>query len=269
VKKFFKYLIRAILFYWGFSMLIGLVKFFNLPKAKECYEFSELDSLSGYYLHQRSWKAYETSMYGCISYLASDSDRNTSYSKRVALPYPKYDKDHYEDYWGKVYESLNQIPSEVVSDLKDSLTAIIIQEGYDHYETADLIVSMIQDIPYTLIKRDGCTDDDIQPCVGNQKFGLMAPSEFMYDLNGDCDTRAVFLHKLLTQLGYDTVVVVSREYGHAMIAINLPVSGDYIEYQGVPYYFWETTAKGWKVGMLPPSYPETKYWHIALGPKLS
>ena len=90
----------------------------------------------------------------------------------------------------------------------------------------------------------------------------------MYELNGDCDTRAVILYELLNRMGYETIIVVSREYGHAMIAVDLPIIGDHIEYKGRHYYFWETTAKGWKAGMLPPSYPQIPYWKVALAPHM-
>lgn len=189
-----------------------------------------------------------------------------AYDWRIQLQHPPYRQDYYEEYWGRVYGHLVARESLEINQLADSLMNIIIQEGYDHYEAADLAVSMIQDIPYSLIKSDECEDADVKPCIGNQKFGLLAPSEFLYELHGDCDTRAVLLHQLLSKLGYETIVVVSREYEHAMIAIHLPVAGDHIEYKGIPYYFWETTAKGWRAGMLPPSYPQVSYWRVALGP---
>jgi hypothetical protein len=267
VKKFFKFALRALLIYWGFNMLIGLIKYLNRPPVKDCIEYSQIDTLSHDFFHQRSWNVYGSSQQECMGFNTQKVDHDLSLSQRNDFPYPTYRKDSYASYWGKVYHRLSSMESTALTNIHDSLTHLIIQNEYDHIQTAEMVVSMIQDIPYSLIKTDECLSEDVQPCLGNEKFGLLSPSEFMYELHGDCDTRAVLLYKLLSSLGYDTIIVVSREYGHAMIAINLPTSGDYIEYQGVPYYFWETTAKGWRVGMLPPSYPEVDYWHIALGPQ--
>ena len=69
---------------------------------------------------------------------------------------------------------------------------------------------------------------------------------------------------ILEHMGYDPMIVVSDEYAHAMLALNLPAQGDYIRYAGKKYYFWETTATGWGIGMLPPESNNKEYWKKAL-----
>jgi hypothetical protein len=263
MKKLFKFLVRALLFYWGFSFLIGMFRFFNQQPDQSYLESSQLDSTNFDYYHQRIWKTYNGNNFS-LSFTSSLDETVSSGERRNEFPYPAYQQNRYEAYWGKVYEHLTLEQSTVINDIRDSLSSIMIHDGLDTYQAADLIVTFIQDIPYTLIKSDECNEEDPDRCLGNMKYGILSPTEFMYELHGDCDTRAVFLFKLLDYFGYDPIIVVSKEYGHAMIAINIPTSGEYIEYRGIRYYFWETTAKGWQSGMLPPSYPEVDYWHVAL-----
>jgi hypothetical protein len=58
--------------------------------------------------------------------------------------------------------------------------------------------------------------------------------------------------------------MISNEYRHAMIAIDLPASGDHIIHKGKKFYFWETTNTGWLPGMLPPDTNNIAYWKITL-----
>ena len=129
-----------------------------------------------------------------------------------------------------------------------------------------MIVTFVQDIPYSYVLNIDCDDYQTgdKPCIGNVALGLLSPYEFIHSLYGDCDTRAVLIYTILEELGFDPMIVVSDEYAHAMLALNIPASGDHLTYRGNNYYFWETTAKGWPIGMLPPTTNNVNYWKIAL-----
>ena len=88
--------------------------------------------------------------------------------------------------------------------------------------------------------------------------------EFLYSLSGDCDTRSVLLYTLLKQVEIDPIIVISNEYAHAMIAVDIPGAGDYIIHKGKKFYFWETTNTGWLPGMLPPGVNNLAYWRVTL-----
>ncbi len=107
-------------------------------------------------------------------------------------------------------------------------------------------------------------ETDGQPCIGNVPLGIISPYEFIHSLYGDCDTRSVLLYVLLAEMGFDPMIVVSDEYAHAMLALNVQAQGDHIRHEGKKYYFWETTAAGWPIGMLPPDVNNINYWKIAL-----
>jgi hypothetical protein len=145
------------------------------------------------------------------------------------------------------------------------------QRGLNQAQFADMVVSCVQDIPYRLIidnpadldgrmlqlyKRDGALE--------HIKFGVQAPAEFMYNLQGDCDTRALFCFTVLDHFGYDAAILISEYYAHAILGLALPSSGASISYRGKRYYTWETTAKGFQLGQMAPDCSNMNYWNIVL-----
>ena len=153
--------------------------------------------------------------------------------------------------------SLKEIYIKVIQNDIDNLdnifsifNRIIRDKNYNTYEFADVIVSFVQDIPYSLIYND---------------TGIYAPIEFLKKYTGDCDTRTVLLFILLNAYGYDTVILNSYVYKHSVIGISLPTSGYNYKYSnGKKYYTWETTAKGWRRGNIHSSNSNMYNWEIGL-----
>jgi hypothetical protein len=142
---------------------------------------------------------------------------------------------------------------------------------------AEMIVSFVQTIPYTLILPKSCDanlyDDRFTvqylqsknaQCQGNERFGINTPVEFLGNLDGDCDTRALLLYTVLAHYGYDVVVLSSEHYGHSIIGINLPYNGASYPFNNQKYVFWETTAPNIRPGYLPSEISNTNYWRISL-----
>ena len=61
----------------------------------------------------------------------------------------------------------------------------------------------------------------------------------------DCDSRSMLIAVLLNNLGYDTIMLISREYSHAMVATEIAASGQkyYLKEKNKEYILGETTAK--------------------------
>jgi hypothetical protein len=142
---------------------------------------------------------------------------------------------------------------------------------------AELIVSFVQDIPYTIIIPNDCNPNLYQDkfireylsqkdarCDGFEKFGINSPVEFMSTLNGDCDTRTLFLYTLLAHYGYDVALLSSEYYAHSYIGINLPISGISYKFRNQSYVLWETTAPNFRAGHLPKENSNLNYWRISL-----
>ena len=263
MKKVIRAIVIILCVWWGFSVLIAFFKV-NLQNGELCED--EMTEYSEYTDHQRNWQFISTSERHCMSFQtqsqanAASKDHRFEVYSRLAQP---------SDPWKQLYREFSD-RDEDVEFLVDSMRTIAINEGLSGIDLAELVVTFVQDIPYSFVITGDCDDwdKDGHPCVGNVRLGLYTPYEFLHTEMGDCDTRAVLIFAVLERLGFEPVIVISDEYAHAMIALNIPTSGDFITHKGKKYYFWETTAKGWMAGMLPPSYGNKDYWKIALANEL-
>ena len=249
------------------SMLISNYEQEVLDEYEEyqtCEEFTQRDSVvNSSVIHHRSWlDTYYRNTY-CTNYSITEQQHTLAQLDRNNLVVPNQ-WETFEQYWGNVYQGLLASHSDRLIELQDSLFFVGQQDELNRLDFADMVVSFIQDIPYSYIMIESCDAAGDTPCEPNQRFGILSPVEFLYTLKGDCDTRTTVLYKFLKHFGYDVKVVVSSEYAHAMLAINLPISGDFINHRGQRYYLWETTNTGWQPGMLSADMKNTNYWKIAL-----
>lgn len=272
MKGFVRVVILLFLIYSALSFIIGLIGSINQEDSgyfdgdeyqlAGCDEYSVADTLEADIVltHFRSWSKYSYDSMYCLSYALSTREVLPSYEFRNSL---ETQGDNYENYWRNVYFELFQRDRELISFLQDSLESMAVQNSISRNDLARLIVSFVQDIPYSYVMPGPCDKDD-HPCLSDQKFGILSPVEFLYSLMGDCDTRSVLLYGMLKHFGFNPLIVISNEYRHAMIAIDLPATGDYILHKGKKFYFWETTNTGWLPGMLPPGSNNVAYWKISL-----
>jgi hypothetical protein len=183
---------------------------------------------------------------------------------------------------GEYYHAILTQDQMAMKKIVDAYRFIIRSQNLDYMEAAEMIVSSIQNIPYTLVIHEPCPyrlgstlfDGACEPlenmsgCCGNvMPIGCYSPLEYAANLTGDCDTRAVFAFSILKALNYNVAIIVSRMEGHAMIALNTPfipengnVSAYVLDLQLNKYYFWELTSV-WPFGSVSDkTHPET--WEI-------
>ncbi len=268
MKRLLRIGVFVFVVYSIWSIYVGIVEAIETEAIADefaypaCDELSFADSLSNEVnlLHTRSWYKFNHDSVYCLSYRISSSAVSPSQEFRNQL----YTRErNYENYWRNIYYELYQHDMELISFLKDSLQYVATVNNLSRNEFAYLIVSFVQDIPYNYVMPGPCDRED-HPCRGNEKFGILSPVEFLYSLSGDCDTRSVLLYSMLKHFNYNPLIMISNQYRHAMIAIDLPASGDYILHKGKKFYFWETTNTGWLPGMLPPDVNNLAYWKITL-----
>lgn len=229
----------------------------------DCHDgFTVIDS-TGTRSHERAWQLTSQSSFFCTQYQTYHALYEKAEEGRNNVVYQLED---YENFWGVVYQNLVNESRNQLSFIADSLQEISIERALSKPELAELLVTFIQDIPYSFVLGENCSEAETngKKCIGNIPLGILSPYGFLHTLYGDCDTRAVLLFVILEELGFDPMIVISNEYAHAMLALNIPSTGEYLEHQGKNYYFWETTSKGWPIGMLPPSMNNVDYWKIAL-----
>lgn len=225
--------------------------------------------------HYRSWQDYSGNQYEGkfwvrkSAWLSAQSYKNnlslTENSERnydqIIFRLKENDKNHLQGVY-HLFDSLKVV---------NNLTAP---------EFAEMIVSFVQDIPYSVVLPDACdprlyADNFIKNylrspgarCDGYEKFGINTPVEFMATLQGDCDTRTLLIYTLLSHYGYDVALLSSEYYNHSIIGINLPYEGVTYNYSRQRYVLWETTAANIKPGLLPNEIANINYWRISLKSK--
>jgi hypothetical protein len=145
-------------------------------------------------------------------------------------------------------------------------------------QTAEMVVTFIQEIPYYLVHDENCEKAfangnefirdyhrEGKPCLPNVSGGVQSPYEFLHNLKGDCDTRSLLGHAILSKLNIVSSVWVSNVYGHSILGVAVPVGhGMYKEVEGIKHYAVELTAKGFRLGMVSPEQARPNNWEITL-----
>jgi gas vesicle protein len=125
-----------------------------------------------------------------------------------------------------------------LSTIIDEFDGIAAEEGYGETEVVSLVVAFVQSLPYST--DDITTDFDEYPRY---------PIETLVDGGGDCEDSSILTSALLDGMGYDCVLINPPE--HVGVGVALDHSGTYWPYEGVNYYYVETTGEGWEIGELP------------------
>lgn len=230
-------------------------------------ELSESDK-SKFISHDRCWVPQRSvSSEYCMSYQMNLYNTKLESKFKNQSLNVHYTENRDVEYWQKIYGELNKHSSTGTTHIKDSLLGIARSFQLSKRELANLVVGFVQDMPYWyILENNSCNEGKYKekPCISGVKYGLLAPQETAYVAFGDCDSKSLLLYTLLKQLDFNPIIVTSREYRHAMLALDIPTDGDFILHDGKRFYFWETTQVGWQLGMLPPSCSNIDYWDIAL-----
>lgn len=182
------------------------------------------------------------------------------------------------NYWGQVYAKLLVEDNVKVDSLVNVVHKVSKERDYSSLETAEYLVSLIQEIPYVLVHDHSCQqvvnesggfvrDYHVKrkPCLPNVIAGVQSPYEFMHTLEGDCDTRSLLGHAVLRKLGISSSVWISEQYGHSILGVGVPsTSRAKKTLNGVPHYGVELTAKGFRVGMIAPDQMHMRNWDVAI-----
>ncbi len=225
------------------------------------------------YTSNRNWlDNYGNKYKGKLSVRATDYERLKNHIS-------KYKGTNNNYFWGNLYNYIEQTDTPSLDLIMETFIEINEEKKLNRMEFAEMVVTCIQDIPYSYVLTTNCPkenyDDQMKVilekcpdcCIGNIKYGIQNPVSFMKNLKGDCDTRTVIIYSILKYFNYDVAIVNSNFYKHSVIGLNIPAKGDYKLLSGKKYYLWETTAKYFRIGELPPAFNNTSYWNIVLTSK--
>ena len=226
------------------------------------------------YTSTQSWKDnFGNSFYGSLSVRQSDYNI-LQYSTK------NYRPSSNQNFWGELYSYLEKKNAPSLDLVMATFTKIHVEKQLNTMEFAEMVVSCIQDIPYSFVFQEACLpaesyEDSIKDiledcpdcCVGNVLYGIQNPVSFIKNLKGDCDTRTVLIYAILKHFNYDVAILNSTFYRHSILGLNIPGSGKVKFYRGKKYILWETTAKYYSAGVLPNNYNDLKHWNVILTSK--
>lgn len=231
------------------------------------------DTLSVYSSHRKWRDNYGNPYQGNLTVRERDFLQLYNYIDR-------YKPGNNPNFWGGLYDHIARTDGPKL-DLVIRLFEDLQQRGkLNQMEFADMLISCVQDIPYSFVFQGECLPPDNyedairllleecpECCIGNKTFGIQNPVSFLQNLKGDCDTRTVLIYTLLKHFGYDVAILNSDFYRHSVIGINLPGNGLFKTYRGKRYLVWETTAKYYPVGELPVNFGDITHWDVILTSK--
>jgi hypothetical protein len=177
-----------------------------------------------------------------------------------------------------IYTKLAQKDRSLLSSYIKVFDSIGKTKKLNKIQLADAIVSSIQSIPYVLVHEESCQDAinnsnssflvqyhrEGKECLPNIKHGIQSGYEFLHNLKGDCDTRALLCFELLSHYKYSVAMLISMEYGHCILGIDLPINGLSLRTANHNYLVWETTSTGFKPVELAPEISDLDKWSIAI-----
>lgn len=222
-------------------------------------------------VHHRVWQDYSGQTYsGDYSVRVSNLRQSSSIKRNFPLhPDPVHSYDAMLA--GFYANDINRLQS--LFTLFDSLR-VKHQLGFTAF--AEMIVSFVQDIPYTLVLDNDCdpaiyADPKVQeylfshigPCEGFQRFGINTPVEFLSNLKGDCDSRTLLLFSILSHYHYRTAILSSETFAHSVLGVDLPIPGLRYRASTGNYLVWETTSVT-RPGLLPDDVNDLNQWRISL-----
>lgn len=180
------------------------------------------------------------------------------YKITVEIPKSAYDYYHgleripTSDY--SVYVSY-PIDDNYLMGIVEKLQAFSSIEGFTDVQRVNLVVSFVQNIPFT--------NDFIT--TGYDEYPRY-PLETLIDGGGDCEDTSILASSLLKLMGFDTVLLSYPN--HMAVGISITnISGSYYSSDGKHYYYVETTGKNWKIGEIPPEYKDLSVTILSLEPK--
>jgi hypothetical protein len=127
--------------------------------------------------------------------------------------------------WARAYRMIYRESAASLDELASRIDPLLPD---DPTEAARSLLSWVQGFHY---ERD------------QQGSDFVAPLDSAYEGRGDCDSRAMVMAIILERRGVETVLMVSRDYSHALLGLDVPGGGQRFPFEGKQYLVAETTAK--------------------------
>ena len=221
-----------------------------------------------------NWWDFLNKSYQIMYSTSSVNFRKSTINREASIPKTAQDETQF---YSSIYNKLNQFDDKFLDSFIDKIQLKRKKANLNVPQTAEMVVTMIQEIPYVLVHDQSCQKavagggfvkdyhEDKKPCMPNIAAGVQSPYEFLHNLKGDCDTRSLLAFAILKELQISASIWVSETYGHSILGVGLPIAGGvHKTIDGVNHYGVELTAKGYRIGMVNPQHYNMSNWDIAL-----
>ena len=160
----------------------------------------------------------------------------------------------WKEAWQRYYRMIYRDSYSRILPFSDAVyKSLYTQAENEHPQNADItyaqyLLSWVQTFNYARNQKKDSSD-----------FTSL-PATLLGDGN-DCDSRSMLVACMLNSVGIDTIMLISREYSHAMPAAGIEAPGQTykLEENGKEYLFGETTAKiTW--GMIAQNQSDRSKW---------
>ena len=167
------------------------------------------------------------------------------------------DLERYNSYSGKERYDIPKLVEEgrtTIGNLTREFQRIFKQNrSWKRQDRVDFVLSFVQSLPYTL--------DDVT--TGFDEFRRYA-IETLIEGGGDCEDTTILVAAILQGLGEETALIFTP--GHIALGVSGDYTGGSLTYNGIKYFYCETTGTGWTVGKLPASVGKTVEAIVPLSP---
>jgi hypothetical protein len=148
----------------------------------------------------------------------------------------------WQDAWARYYRMVYKESAAELDNLTQAFSGSLLLN--DPTECARRVLAWVQGFHY---ERDFAGIDFVIPLTA------------AFEQRGDCDSRAMVMAIILERLGIDCILMVSREYSHAMVGVDVPGGGQRFTFNGKAYLVAETTAKI-GIGMIDSTQADFSKW---------
>lgn len=130
----------------------------------------------------------------------------------------------------------------IVMGVASKLSSIAQNKGFSDLQTANFALAFVQSMRYA---------HDNETAGADEYFRF--PVETLYNEVGDCEDTSILYAAIMEAMGYDAVLLTLPSHAAAGVAVS-GASGTYFSYDGVKYYYAETTSDYRLIGNMPSKY---------------
>jgi hypothetical protein len=152
------------------------------------------------------------------------------------------DETLWQDAWARYYRMVYKESAAELDNLTQAFSGALPLN--DPTESARRVLAWVQGFHY------------------ERNFGgidFVIPLTAAFEQKGDCDSRAMVMDIILERLGIDCILMVSREYSHAMVGVDVPGGGQRFTFNGKAWLVAETTARV-RIGMIDSTQADFSKW---------